>query len=123
MCSSPFLGEDYLGQWIRVRSELTDWEFDCRITDVSADEHRDGQIARKSWLELDWDTAQQACLISRVGERKPVECPVTFWIPEVEVEVEEKVVFPYWRYEHQVWLGPLGESETCLSWSRKNRCI
>lgn len=84
MCSSPFYGEAYLGEWIRVESLLTGEIIDCRITDVSQDEHRQAQIEGGRWLEVGWPTAQQICLNKTVGDKHPNECPTRFWLKSEE---------------------------------------
>lgn len=93
MCSSPFYRDEYLGRWLRVESLLTGEIIDCQITDVSQDEHRQGQIDGGRWLEVGWPTAQQICLNVRVADKSPAECPTRFWLLEDELELREAARF------------------------------
>lgn len=73
MVSSPI---EPLGSWVYVESQVTGFESWCRVTDVSAPEHRDSHIAKNRMLEFGWSITPQMCGISYVAQEPPEKCPV-----------------------------------------------
>lgn len=73
MVSSPY---EKIGTWLKVTSLIDGDSLDCRVTDVSHPRDRARHIASNWAVELDWNSAQILCNISRVGQEPPRKCPV-----------------------------------------------
>ncbi len=79
-CSSPYLRQQFIGRKVVVYAHLTNQYITCTVADISADEHRNKQLAGGLGIELDYKTAKRLFNLTGVGSKPNRHCKVDVWL-------------------------------------------
>jgi hypothetical protein len=88
MVASPF---DGIGDWLLVRSRVTDVVLSCRVTDVSAGRDRARHRSNRLY-EFDTDSWRLLCAAAVVGSQPWRACPIDVYPLIVRPSVRELLI-------------------------------